>query len=127
MSNIVCGVRGRVWTCVNRKTPQKRKSVKNFVHDCSFSPYKGIQDSLGFWIPRRGLIYSGFPGTGFQYLSVELGFWIPIVRGTPEFGVFYQLPRDLYAKMAQTFHNIFYVLVACIHENTRGMPQHKIS
>ena len=37
------------------------------------APRKGIQDSLGFWIPRRGFL---IPGTGFQYLSVELGFWI---------------------------------------------------
>ena len=33
--------------------------------------YKGIQDSLAFWIPR----------TGFQSLSLERGFWIPIVSG----------------------------------------------
>ena len=26
---------------------------------------------------------SGLPGTGFQSLSVELGFWIPVVRGIP--------------------------------------------
>ena len=43
--------------------------------------YKGIQDSLGFWIPRRGF---RIPGTGFQSLSVELGFWIPIVSGIPD-------------------------------------------
>ena len=36
---------------------------------------KGIQDSLGFWIPRRGFRISGI---GSQYLSVEFGFWIPI-------------------------------------------------
>ena len=35
---------------------------------------KGIQDSLGLWIP----------GIGFQYLSVEFGFWIPIVSGIPD-------------------------------------------
>ena len=40
--------------------------------------YKGIQDGLGFWIPRRGF---QIPGTGFQSLSVELGFWIPVVGG----------------------------------------------
>ena len=33
----------------------------------SLAPCKGIQDSLGFWIP----------GTTFQSRSVELGFWIP--------------------------------------------------
>ena len=29
---------------------------------------KGIQNSLGFWIPRRGF---QIPGPGFQYLSVD--------------------------------------------------------
>ena len=45
------------------------------------APRKGIQDSLGLWIPRRGF---RILGTGFQYLSVELGFWIPIVSGIPD-------------------------------------------
>ena len=31
--------------------------------DACFDPYKGIQDSLGFWIPRGGF---RIPGTGFQ-------------------------------------------------------------
>ena len=35
---------------------------------------KGTQDSLGFWIPS----------TGFQSLSLELGFWITIVSGIPD-------------------------------------------
>ena len=39
------------------------------------------QDSLGFWIPHCGF---RIPGTGFWYLSVELGFWIPIVSGIPD-------------------------------------------
>ena len=48
---------------------------------------KGIQDSLGFWIPRCGF---QIPGTGFQSLSVEqrdydlfsLGkTWIPDFNG----------------------------------------------
>ena len=33
----------------------------------------GIQGSLRFWIA----------GTGFQSLSVALGFWIPVVSGIP--------------------------------------------
>ena len=45
------------------------------------APCKEIQDSLGFWILRCGF---RIPGTGFQSLSVELGFWIPIVSGIPE-------------------------------------------
>ena len=35
-----------------------------------FAPHKGIQDSLGFWIPDS--------------LSEELGLWIPIVSGIPD-------------------------------------------
>ena len=42
---------------------------------------KGIQDSLGLWIPRCGF---WIPGTGFQSLQVELGFWILIVSGIPD-------------------------------------------
>ena len=41
-----------------------------------FAPCKGIQDSLGFWIPSR---WFRIPGSGFQSVSVEFGFWIPIV------------------------------------------------
>ena len=48
----------------------------------SESMVPGIQDSLGFWITRCGF---RIRGTGFQYLSVELGFWIPIVGGIPHF------------------------------------------
>ena len=44
----------------------------------SVAPCKGIQDSLGFWISHRGF---RIPGSWFQYLSLELGFWIPVVSG----------------------------------------------
>ena len=37
-----------------------------------FTACKGIQDSLGFWIPRLGL---RIPGTRFQSLSVVSGAW----------------------------------------------------
>ena len=53
--------------------------VANTLH--LFTSCEGIQDRLGFWIPRRGF---QIPGTGFQSLSVELGFWIPIVSGIPD-------------------------------------------
>ena len=43
-----------------------------------YHPKKGIQDSDGFWTPRRGF---PIPGTGFQSFSVELGFWILIFIG----------------------------------------------
>ena len=39
---------------------------------------KEIQESLGFWTPRRGF---RIPGNRFQSLSAELGFWILIVCG----------------------------------------------
>ena len=41
-----------------------------------FFPWRKIQDSLGFWTPRRGF---RIPGTGFPSLSVKLRFWIPVV------------------------------------------------
>ena len=47
-------------------------------HGLRFAPCKGIQDSLGFWISHRGF---RIPGSWFQYLSLELGFWIPVVSG----------------------------------------------
>ena len=46
-----------------------------------FTPCKGIQDSLVFWIPRRGF---QIPDTGFQPLSVKVEFWISIVSGIPD-------------------------------------------
>ena len=57
---------------------------KLHVFSLSVFPYlKRIQDSLGFWIA-----YCGFriPGTGFQFLSLELIFWTPtaIVSGIPD-------------------------------------------
>ena len=44
----------------------------------SFAPSEGTQDSLGFWNPSCGF---QIPGTGFQSLSVELGFCILIISG----------------------------------------------
>ena len=51
------------------------------VFDRGFAQCKGIQDSLEFWIPCSGF---RIDGAGFQSLSVELGFWIPIVSGIPD-------------------------------------------
>ena len=64
------------------QTSATRKDVGN-IHFKVFSstPYKEIQDSLGFWISRCGF---RIPGTEFQFLSVELEFWIPIVSGIPD-------------------------------------------
>ena len=46
------------------------------------TPHIRIQDIFaGFWIPHHGF---RIPGTGFQSLSVELGFWIPIAGGIPD-------------------------------------------
>ena len=47
----------------------------------AIAPCKEIQGNLGFWTPRRGF---QIPGTGFQFLSVELEFWIPILCGIPD-------------------------------------------
>ena len=41
----------------------------------SIAPCKEIQDILGFWI---AFCWFWIPGTVFQSLSVELGFWIPM-------------------------------------------------
>ena len=46
----------------------------------SLAPCKGIQDSLGFLIPRREF---WVPGTRFQSSSVEVGFWIPNLSRIP--------------------------------------------
>ena len=60
-------------------------SISQYVYNyrySSFTPCKGIiQHSLGLCIPRCGF---RIPGTGFQSLSRELGFWIPIVIGIPD-------------------------------------------
>ena len=42
---------------------------------------KGIHDSLVIWMPCRGF---RIPATWFQSLSVELGFWIPILSWIPD-------------------------------------------
>ena len=39
------------------------------------APWKGIQRSLAFWIPRRGF---QIQSTGFQSLPADLGFWFQI-------------------------------------------------
>ena len=45
------------------------------------APRKGILNKLGSWIPHRGFQIAG---TGFQSLSVELGFLIPLSCENPE-------------------------------------------
>ena len=49
--------------------------------DIWFAPWKGIQDSPGFWIPCRKF---QIPGTWLHTFSVELGFWIPILCRIPD-------------------------------------------
>ena len=61
-----------------RVLQMSRDATYSYTFDATLTPCKGIQDSLGFWIPHRGF---RIPGTGLQSLSVELGIWIPIVRG----------------------------------------------
>ena len=60
------------------KLPLKVLGLYNVLR---VTPYKGIQDCLGFWIPGCGF---RIPGTGFQYFTIELGVWISIVGGIPD-------------------------------------------
>ena len=55
------------WTSKRAVLPYKMNKV-------FFAPCKGIQDSLGFQIPRCRF---RIPGTAFQTLAVEFGFRIP--------------------------------------------------
>ena len=62
---------------VNKGKIVTRRSQCSTIASCY-----GIQDSLGFWIPFRGL---WIPGAGFQSFSVERGFWIPFLSGISEY------------------------------------------
>ena len=77
--------RGRGWWIIggswHRFFGDSEKGPEQRWTKVCFAPCKGIQDSVGFWIPRRGF---RIPGTGFQSLSVEVGFWISIVSGIPD-------------------------------------------
>ena len=55
------------------------KRIAIFFFIC-FAPCKGIQHSLTFWIPRRGF-HRDSRYSGFQSFSVDLVFWIPVLRG----------------------------------------------
>ena len=61
-----------------------RQTKSRVCHSkCSFPlfrPYKGIQDSCEFWIPRRGFRIRVMDSDS---LSVSLGFWTPIASGIP--------------------------------------------
>ena len=58
-----------------------KKSVMH-VQSCCFSSYpRPPQNSLRFWIPRRGL---RILITGFQIFFSEIGFRIPVVNGIPD-------------------------------------------
>ena len=77
-----------LWSLLNISDRRSVKVVrfcrKYLYRDSSVSivaPCEGIQDSPGFWIPCRGF---RIPGTGIQFLIVELGFWIPVVSVIPE-------------------------------------------
>ena len=54
------------------------------------APCKGIQHSLGFYIPRLGF---PIPGTGFKTLSGELGFWIPVLVGFQIRWALFRIPQ----------------------------------
>ena len=51
----------------------------SIIAQFGFAPCKGIQDSLGFWIPRHGF---RIPGTGYRIFFS--GTWIPVVSGIPD-------------------------------------------
>ena len=70
------------------------------------APCEGIQDSLGLWTPSRGF---RIPRTGFQSLSVELGFRIPIVLGFLELfsgflslGFRFRIPRAAISQFSES-------------------------
>ena len=62
-------------------TKQKRKKRLQKYYLQSIALWKGIQDSLGYWIPRRGFRISGAGLSQCKSLSVELVFWSLIVGG----------------------------------------------
>ena len=55
-----------------------KKIDAGFVH--LFAPCNGIHGRLVFWVQH---CVFRIPGAGFQSLSVERGFWTPIVSGIP--------------------------------------------
>ena len=55
-----------------------QKIEAGFVH--LFAPCNEIHGLLGFWVQQRVIRISG---AGFQSLSVDRGFWTPIVSGIP--------------------------------------------
>ena len=74
---------GQKWNLYRRNTLDGKFLTLLLSFSCNVSPHvTGTQDSLGSRIARHG---SRIPGTGFQSFSVELGYWIAIVNGIPEF------------------------------------------
>ena len=59
-------------------TKDQSHSWRRITFLFSIRPMQRHWDSLGSWTPRRGF---RMPGTGFQSLSVELGFWIQSLVG----------------------------------------------
>ena len=57
--------------------------MKSICIQVRFATFKGIQDSLGFWIPRHGFR---------KFLSVELGFWIQSLVGSRILRAVLQIP-----------------------------------
>ena len=79
-----------------------RTEMKALTRIC-FGPYKGIQDSLASWIPYRGF---QIPGTGFQSLSVELGFGLQSLVGFWIPWVVFRIPKSMIPDSTSKFSQI---------------------
>ena len=66
-------------------------------------------DSLGFWIPLCGF---RIPGTGFWYLSVELGFWFQLLDGFRIPWAVFRIPTIKRLLFVFVFYNKFEVKVS---------------
>ena len=88
-------------------------------------------DSLGFWIPLCGF---RIPGTGFWYLSVELGFWFQLLDGFRIPWAVFRIPTIkrllfvfvFYNKFeVKSFYQLFWTFPFIIPASLRELPEHQ--
>ena len=88
-------------------------------------------DSLGFWIPLCGF---RIPGTGFWYLSVELGFWLQLLDGFRIPWAVFRIPTIkrllfvfvFYNKFeVKSFYQLFWTFPFIITASLRELPEHQ--